>query len=277
MTIEARREYMYRIGEFSKIGKVTVKTLRYYDEVGLLKPDRVDEKTGYRVYSTKQLLQLHNIQSLRQVGLPISETMLVLSGFDRQFVLEQHRREVMAEMDDLKRKLSRINYLLSGVEVENMNYQATIKEIPSCTVYSKIMTVPNYDAYFELIPAIGQKLVEKYPDLKCATPAYCFIAYLDEEYKEEDINVEFCEAVTEAREDFDDIVFKEIPAVTVVSVMHKGPYSELRDAYAYAFDWVEKNGYQIADSPRENYIDGIWNKEDEADWLTELQIPINKK
>jgi DNA-binding transcriptional MerR regulator len=276
MRIEARRDFMYRIGEFSKIGKVTVKTLRYYDEVGLLKPDRVDEKTGYRVYSTKQLLELHNIQSLRQIGLPISETMLVLKGFDRQFVLEQHRREVMAEMDDLKRKLSRINYLLSGQEVENMNYQATIKEIPSCTVYSKVMIVPNYDAYFDLIPKIGEKLVKKYPDLKCATPAYCFIAYLDEEYKEEDINVEFCEAVTEARENFDDIVFKEIPPVTVVSVMHKGPYSELRDAYAYALDWVEKNGYQIADSPRENYIDGIWNKQNDEDWLTELQIPIKK-
>jgi DNA-binding transcriptional MerR regulator len=268
---------MYRIGEFSKIGKVTVKTLRYYDEVGLLKPDRVDENTGYRVYSTKQLLELHNIQSLRQVGLPISETLLVLSGFDRQFVLEQHRREVMAEMDDLKRKLSRINYLLSGLEVENMNYQATIKEIPPCTVYSKVMTVPNYETYFEVIPEIGRKVMERYPEMKCATPEYCFIAYLDDEYKEEDIHVEFCEAVTEAKENFEDIVFKEIPAVTVVSVMHKGSYGDLRNAYAYAFDWVEKNGYRIADNPRENYIDGIWNKQSEEDWLTELQIPILKK
>lgn len=268
---------MYRIGEFSKIGKVTVKTLRYYDEVGLLKPDWVDEQTGYRMYSTKQLLELHNIQSLRQVGLPISETMLVLSGFDRPFVLQQHRNEVMAEMDDLKRKLSRINHLLSGQEVENMDYQATIKEIPSCIVYSKVMTVANYDAYFEVIPEIGRVVMEKYPELKCATPEYCFIAYMDEEYKEQDINVEYCEAVSEAKEDFDDIVFKEIPPMTVVSVMHKGPYGDLRDAYGYAFDWIEKNGYQISGSPRENYIDGIWNKQSEDDWLTELQVPIIRK
>ncbi len=268
---------MFRIGEFSKIGKVTIKTLRYYDEIGLLKPDFIDEWTGYRMYTTKQLLQLHQIQSLRQIGLPISETKLILSGHDRRQVLEQHRREVTAELEGLEQKLSRINYLLSGQEEKNMNYQATIKEVPSCVVYSKIMTVPNYDAYFELIPAIGQKLEAKYPDLKCATPAYCFIAYLDDEYKEEDIHVEFCEAVTEAREDFDDIVFKEIPAATVVSVMHKGPYSTLRGAYGYAFDWVEKNGYQMVGSPRENYIDGIWNKESEEDWLTELQIPIMNK
>lgn len=268
---------MFRIGEFSKIGKVTVKTLRYYDEIGLLKPDWIDESTGYRMYTTKQLLQLHHIQSLRQIGLPISETMLILSGYDRQKVLAQHRMDVLAERDELEQKLSRINYLLSGQEERNMNYQATIKQIPACIVYSKVMTVPNYDAYFQVIPAIGEKLAAKYPDLKCATPAYCFIAYLDDEYKEEDIHVEFCEAVTEAREDFDDIVFKEIPATTVVSVMHKGPYSTLRGAYGFAFDWVEKNGYQMAGSPRENYIDGIWNKESEEDWLTELQIPILQK
>lgn len=48
-------------------------------------------------------------------------------------------------------------------------------------------------------------------------------------------------------------------------------------AYAFAFKWVEENGYTLVDSPRENYIDGIWNKESEKDWLTELQLPIEKK
>jgi DNA-binding transcriptional MerR regulator/effector-binding domain-containing protein len=277
MGTEARREFMYRIGEFSKIGKVTIKALRYYDEVGLLKPDWVDDATGYRMYTTKQLVELHNIQSLRQIGLPIPEIMLLRSGFDRQFLLEQQRREVMAEIDYLKFKLSRINFLLSGLEVENMDYLATIKDIPSCMVYSKVMKVANYDAYFEEIPAIGKTVTDKYPDLKCATPEYCFIAYLDDEYKESDINVEFCEAVEQPKADFGEIVFKEVPAVTVVSLMHKRPYADLRNAYGYAFDWIEKNGYVISGNPRENYIDGIWNKQNEADWLTELQIPIAKR
>ena len=59
--------------------------------------------------------------------------------------------------------------------------------------------------------------------------------------------------------------------------MHKGPYRDLSKAYAFAFKWVEENGYTLVDSPRENYIDGIWNKESEKDWLTELQLPIEKK
>jgi effector-binding domain-containing protein len=59
--------------------------------------------------------------------------------------------------------------------------------------------------------------------------------------------------------------------------MHKGPYSGLSKAYAFVFKWIEENGYQIADSPRESYIDGIWNKDSEDEWLTELQIPIVRK
>jgi effector-binding domain-containing protein len=158
-----------------------------------------------------------------------------------------------------------------------MNYQAVIKELPGCIVYSKKMTVPNYNAYFELIPAIGKKVVTKYPDLKCSIPEYCFITYLDGEYKEKDINVEFCEAVDKMKEDFDDIKFKSIESVMAVAVMHKGSYAELSQAYAYAFKWIEENGYVVVNHPRESYIDGIWNKESEAEWLTELQVPVIKK
>lgn len=89
-----------------------------------------------------------------------------------------------------------------------MNYQASIKELPACTVYSKRMVVPGYDSYFELIPAIGQKVMNKYPDLKCTVPEYCFIIYRDGEYKEKDIDIEFCEAVDQVKVDFDDIKFK---------------------------------------------------------------------
>lgn len=64
--------------------------------------------------------------------------------------------------------------------------------------------------------------------------------------------------------------------VTVVSIMHKGAYAALAQAYAYAFKWIEENGYSVVDNPRESYINGIWNKSNEEDWITELQVPIVK-
>lgn len=76
-------------------------------------------------------------------------------------------------------------------------------------------------------------------------------------------------------EDSDMIQYKKIDKVKMAAcILHKGPYSSIREAYAFLFTWIKENGYEVIDLPRESYIDGIWNKEDEEDWLTELQIPI---
>ena len=158
-----------------------------------------------------------------------------------------------------------------------MNYVATIKELPACVVYSRRLTVGRYSDFMTLIPTIGAEITGKYPDLKCATPEYCFIVYLDGEYREQDIHVEFCEAVEQAKPDFGEYHFKQMEPATAVSVFHRGPYADLGKAYAYAFRWIEENGYTSAGPWRESYIDGIWNKESEADWLTEIQVPVAKK
>ena len=71
-----------------------------------------------------------------------------------------------------------------------------------------------------------------------------------------------------------DITFKKIPATKAVTVMHKGPYSELGKAYSYIFKWIEENNYTVKENPRESYIDEIWNGKKEEEWLTEIQVPI---
>lgn len=269
---------MYRIGEFSKMGKTTVKTLRHYDAVGLLKPEQVDAYTGYRLYTTRQLVELHRIQSLRQAGLAVSEIKEISEGGDAREILRRRKRELEAQIALEQEQLSRIEFILSGKEEERlMEYQASVKELPECIVYCKRMTVPNYDAYFSLIPAIGEKVAAANPGLKCAVPEYSFIKYLDGEYRDRDINVEYNEAVERMGNDVDDIRFKKIEAVTAVSVMHKGDYGELSNAYAFAFKWIEENGYAVTDSPRESYIDGVWNDTPKESWLTELQVPVRRK
>lgn len=144
---------MLRIGEFSKMAKTTIKTLRYYYDEGLLIAEAVDKFTGYRLYTTSQLFEVHKIQSLRQIGVSIGEIKLVLSG--------------TVLMKDILEKRKSENF---------MNYQAIIKELPECVVYSKEVVIPGYESYFE------------------------------------------------------DIKFKKLEAVSVVSVMHKGPYSRLSDS-----------------------------------------------
>lgn len=269
---------MFYIGEFSKMGKTTVKTLHHYDHIGLLRPEAVDGATGYRLYTTRQLVELHRIQALRQAGLALDEVAAIADGADPAPILARRRTEIERELAANQERLARIAFMLTNEgKGFPMNYQATIKDIPSCIVYSKTMTVPDYSAYFEVIPAIGRAVKAANPNLKCATPEYCFITYLDGEYKERDITMKYSEAVEEFGVETDGIVFEEIPAATVVSVMHRGPYADLPRAYAFAMEWVEQNGYRACDLARESYIDGVWNGTPESDWLTEIQVPVEKK
>lgn len=270
---------MYRIGLFSQITKTTVKTLRYYDRIGLLKPKHIDEFTSYRYYTTEQISKFYEILSYRQAGLTIEQIkQIVLKGKSVEDILDIRRKELMNIQSETDTQISLINYLLKErKEGFFMEYKAIIKDLPSCIVYSKDMVVPNYDAYFELIPAIGEEVQRANPDIKCITPEYCFVKYLENEYKEKDIHIEYCEAVDRMGKETEGIKFKKLESIKAICIMHKGAYKNLNKAYAYAFKWMEENNYELAESPRESYIDGIWNKENEADWLTELQFPIKSK
>ena len=155
-----------------------------------------------------------------------------------------------------------------------MNYQAVIKEIPSCIVYSKRIRIPDYNAMFEIIPAIGAEVTRMNPGLECTVPEYCFNVYHDGEYREKDIDMELCESVTDFGIEGNGITFKRLPDTLVVSVLHKGPYETIGDAYAFVYKWIEDNSYEAVDNPRESFIDGIWNKDDKNDWLTEVQVPV---
>ena len=132
----------------------------------------------------------------------------------------------------------------------------------------------SYDNLFDKMPQMGE-LMEQAGCI-CALPEYCFTNYLEPRYKEEDILVELCESVTECKDDMGELHFKTMPKLRVASVFHKGSYNTLVASYESVLRYVEDHGYEIVGAIRESYIDGVWNKEDESEWLTEIQVPIRK-
>ena len=124
------------------------------------------------------------------------------------------------------------------------------------------------------IPSVGQECLALNPGLKCADPPYEFCEYLDGEYRETDIRIRHSEAVTAFGKENGRIRFKTLPETKVLSIYHKGAYDKIGEAYAFLMNYAEKNGYTTAGLARECYIDGVWNKESEQEWLTEIQLPI---
>lgn len=194
----------------------------------------------------------------------------------RRLLLEK-KQEIQDNIAERRAKIKTIDYfLLYGTGEIMQQYQATIKRLPEVIVASMRRVIPDYNALFDLMPNVmGQEMIRL--NCECALPAYCFNVYHDGEYRDKDIDVEMCEAVVEAKGNSEIITFKTVSAVAeAICIPHRGSYDTIGAAYAFAVEWVNQNGYEICGNPRESFIDGIWNKETEEEWLTELQIPVKK-
>lgn len=266
---------MYLIGMFSRINRVTTKALRHYDEIGLLKPEQVDPETGYRYYTNAQLPRLHRILALKQLGLTLDTIARVIEDPGAiEACLQLKARELEETVQTESRRLREVSALLRQLQGESaMKYTVRIKELPEVIAASMRTIVPGYDTFFDIVPKMGDEMRRQ--GAVCREPAYCFTIYHDGEYKEQDIDVEVCEAVVRPCADSLMVCYKTIPGVPQAAcVLHKGPYSALREAYAFLYRWIEENGYRPVGPSRDSYIDGIWNKDSEEEWLTEVQVPV---
>ena len=153
-----------------------------------------------------------------------------------------------------------------------------MKTIPECKVAYMQVRLDSYDCLFEKMPEMGA-LMERIGCL-CALPEYCFTGYLEAEYKEEGILVEICEAVANAKAESDaeaeegGLKFKTIPEVKAACIFHRGSYSRFPESYERVLRYIEENNLEICGPIRESYIDGVWNKDDESQWLSEIQVPV---
>ena len=261
---------MYKIGEFSVLSKTTIKTLRFYEKKGLFYPTKVDENS-YRYYEANKLLELSKIIALRQIGFTIEEIKQVLKGAK----LDEFLSKKLIEIENLQRendfKISRIKYLLGD---KSMKYEVIEKVLPEYIVYYKEGVIKSLQDASEFILTSATECLKTNPQIKCVEPDYCFMEYLDREFKEENVRVRYSQAVTSFGADNDTIHFKQLKPSRAICIYHKGSYESLGDAYAFIMKYIAENELKITDCPRERYIDGAWNKENVEDWLTEIQVPV---
>ena len=219
-------------------------------------------------------MEISKIISLRQIGLSIKDIKNILNGYNMVEILNKRKKELEDDLVLFNMELSKINYLLEG---DNMKNEIFIKEIPSYVIYYCDGIISDFSKIPEFVLQAGEECAKVNPNLKCITPDYCYISYLDGEYKEKDIKIRYGQAVEKVGKETDRIKFKMMDAITAVCIYHKGAYDNLRDSYNIILKFIEDNGYEVIDNPRECYIDGCWNKDNEDNYLTEIQFPIKKK
>ncbi len=269
---------MFRIGDFSRLSFVTVKTLRYYDEIGLLKPARVDRFTGYRYYSSSQLSRLNYIVALKEMGLSLEEIRTVLDSglgeLQRKELFLLKQAELRRRVGEEQRRLEQVEKLLVQLEQGlTMDYQFTMKPLEEIKIASVRGTVPAYGD-------IGMLIEKLYPQLQSAMHYVCgpFIAiYHDMEYVEKNVDIEAALPVSQDFPVTPPVTIRTLPAVPVaVSTTHKGSYDDIHNAYTALMGWCEANGYELDGPDREVYLVGPDKTQNPVEYVTELQQPVRK-
>ena len=268
-----------KIGEFSHLMQVTVKTLRHYEQKGLLIPEEVDPWTGYRYYSISQMTKLNSIRQLQRLGFSLEEIKDLLEDESHVPSIEQLTVKIEETEKLLQQLLARRSQLLEWVDsrkkVKTME-KFSIQSLPEIIVASHREVIADYSDLGELCcTVIGPEMQRL--GCKCPPPGYCFTIEHQKEYTPTNIDIEYCEQVEEMGTDSSIVQFKRLAEVPKALCMkHYGPYERFYESFTEAFAYLEEKGYKIAGHPRTCYIDGIWNQEDPEKWLSIIQIPIEE-
>ncbi|MCU0541753.1 MAG: MerR family transcriptional regulator [Oscillatoriaceae cyanobacterium Prado104] len=268
---------MLKIGDFSKLSLVSIKALRLYDRMGLLKPTRVDRANGYRYYSASQLPRLNRILAFKDLGFSLEQIGQLLddqiSPVQMRGMLRLKQAELQQHIQGETARLARVEARLRQIELEgNMpNYEVVLKKIQPMTVASIREILPNYSAVGKLFDDLTDYLQQH--GVKADS---CAAIWHDTGYKETDVDGEAIVIVDKLLPGSDRIKFYELPALEqAASVIYQGSYNTIAESYNYLLSWIETSGYQIVGPNREIYIQGGPEQDNES-YVTEILFPVEK-
>ncbi|MDO4168903.1 MAG: MerR family transcriptional regulator [Lachnospiraceae bacterium] len=271
---------MLKIGYFSKLSRVSIRMLRHYDEIDLLKPVKIDEYTGYRYYSEEQLPVMARIISLKDMGFKLTVIKEILKCYDNKEEMEQYLRiryaELMAVSEETARRLRILETAIDRLRKDDtMNYDVVLKTLPERQVASVRQVIPCYEQEGRL----WHILFKETNHLNLILQEPCFMSAIlhDKEYKEVDVDVEVQAAVKGCYLDTEHVKFKTEPEVTVASITFKGPYEQFRDVYSSLAAWVDVNGYQFSGPMFDIYHVSPHETKNPEEFITEVCCPVQKK
>ncbi len=270
---------MLKIGTFSKLCRVPIKTLRYYDEIGLLAPMQIDPSTGYRLYAIEQVQRLNRILVLKDLGFNLEQIRIMLdeplSPEALRGMLRLRQAEAARQLESTQTRLDRIAYRLRLIEQENQmpDYEVVLKTSGPMRVAALRRILPEYGHFGELYQALTNALARA--GVAPAGPAIS-IGH-DEEYKESEVDMEAAVEIEEgAGPAGTELATRTLPAEMVAATIHRGAYNELSAAYTALMAWIRANGYQACGPNREIYLQGPGEGRVPEDTITEIQIPVRK-
>lgn len=266
---------MLSIGEFSRICGVSTKTLRYYDEVGLLRPEAINPENGYRYYAIDQLKAMLFIERLKGYRFSLEE-IRALRGEDPTgerlgAAIARKRAALEAQVEETRQTLQRMREDIVNIE-RGIPIMAYLDQIEVRLVETRPMNLLSVrkvitpEEYTPIIASLMERIARE--GLTPAGPPMTL--YHHEEYSPTANDTEIAIPVREAAAGT-----RALPGQLCAMSTLTGPYPELRGVYARLQAWVEENGYAACGPAYEVYVGDPGVDLPEA-LVTEVYVPVKK-
>ncbi len=271
---------MFKIGDFSRISQVSIRSLRHYDAIGLFKPAHTDPFTGYRYYTATQLPRLNRIIALKELGLSLEQVALLvntaLPASEIRGMLRLRQAELRQQIAEEAYRLMRVESRLKQIEQEGEmpRYEPLVKRVEAETILSIRAISFDLTAMGDLLASTYEAVRRQVRDIGHGVGIF-YDAYFDT--RETDWEVGFT-----VPEGFDEVVslreqgrlsVHALPAVeTMACVVYEGSYIGLHQGYSALGAWIEQNGYTISGDTREVFLNIDLEQPDAC--VTEIQYPV---
>ena len=244
----------YRIGEFAALGGVSTKTLRFYDEIGLLRPASIDPRTRYRFYLSQQLEELASILALKEIGVPLTEVRRLTkkdgsagSTKDRRQMLNDLKKTLELSIQTASQSLNWVKAALSELDDSSRPIPVVVKRRQPVFIASIRSRLESY----EEIARLEKELSDELPshavgDLRGVLWHRC----ADSGMLEGEAFVGLRERVA-ARSVYD---LKQLPAATLACAYSDWDDDRSEQAYRAIGKWMDVRGYRLAGPKREIYL-----------------------
>ena len=280
---------MLQIGEFSRLSRISVRMLRHYDQVGLLKPAEQDAQTGYRRYAVSQLAEANRITVLRDLGFPIREIGRLAHADDGELAraLDDRARELEEGIGREQRRLADLRRFRQEVESGGaaVSCEVTLVSVPPYQVVALRMELADYDEERRAWERLGALMGER-----GITPSEPYTEYCEfcnegagsgssgRAGDDTAVVVEVAVATDAHGEDDGPLCFYRSAALPLAaSIKVYGPYENIAPVYASFARWLEDHpALRMAGPTCEVAHRGPWNADDPQDYLTEFLVPVRK-
>ena len=274
---------MFRIGEFSQIARVSGRLLRYYDSIGLLRPQRIDPTTGYRYYSAGQLERLNRILALKELGLSLDQVARMLddkiSTAEIRGMLALKKAELERSLAEEAARLRHIESRLTQIEQQGSlgDYDVVVKSSAATPVLSTRAVYVSFDEVIAALREIAQAVrtqVAVTARENMVVVAHCDF---DDENLDLEIGVTLNRAVNKPVRlpSGAQLALTELPASeTLATIVRTGPLYQSHLAFGKLGVWMEANKYEIAGPCREVFLDMPFQLP--GDPAVEIQFPVTK-